>query len=295
MEHQRKLKTYFGSALLSLLPIHSAFALDPNLPPAGNFDLSGWKLTLPISENSYFGSGSDDDAAEIESGRDDDGSTCTDGDDSLLPLDEGFYDSTYFYTGSDGAMVFNVPLVDETSSTYIRSELREMYNWSPCDDIDNVNWELDANTTHRLSATLRVTDYYEDDSQTVVGQIHATDSSYALLKMQWDGPGDDVRALLTQNATSGGSTYIAFDEIIPGTDDWSYDISIQYDTLTISVSYNGITQTETVIIGSSTDEYGLDENWLTENFYFKAGNYAQTDKTNDGQFTVEFTELSVSH
>ena len=56
--------------------------LNPSLPPSGNFQLTGWNLTLP---------------------------TGTQGDPTVIPTSQlaSGYTSPYFYTGPDGAMVFS--------------------------------------------------------------------------------------------------------------------------------------------------------------------------------------------
>lgn len=258
--------------------------LDPSLPPSGNFDLSQWKITLPTSKNDYFGSGGSA-AAEIQPDQ------CSNSLYTGNGLDEGFEDYDYFYTGSDGAMVFVTPLTGgavTTNTSYVRSELRELYNWSPCDSDGAANWAPSGK--HVLRGTLRVTDYETSDPQTVVGQIHAKESSYALVKLQWDGPNKDVRAIINKSASSGGSFSLDFG-LIPGTDEWSYIIELEDDTVTISVTLGNQTETRSVRFG----EGGMSTDWLNHVYYFKAGNYAQADKDSGGNFEVRFTELSATH
>lgn len=255
------------------------------VPPSGNFDLSQWKLTLPVSKTSYFGSGGSS-AAEILPGENCNVSGFT-GD----PLDDGYEDSNYFYTGSDGTMVFETPLsggASTISSSYVRSELRELYDWSPCEDDGAANWSPSG--THVLSGTLKVVDYYAADPQTVVGQIHAKNSDKALLKLQWDGPTKDIRAIVNANPTSGNPFSIDFG-LIPGTDEWSYVITLDDGTMTIAVTYNGTTVTESVTFGSGS----MSSDWDNHAYYFKAGNYAQADKNSGGNFEVRFSALNTSH
>lgn len=257
----------------------------PTVPPSGNFDLSQWKLTLPVSKTSYFGSGGSS-TAEILPGENCNVSGFT-GD----PLDDGYEDSNYFYTGSDGTMVFETPLsggASTISSSYVRSELRELYDWSPCEDDGAANWSPSG--THVLSGTLKVVDYYAADPQTVVGQIHAKNSDKALLKLQWDGPTQDIRAIVNANPTSGNPFSIDFG-LIPGTDEWSYVITLDDGTMTIAVTYNGTTVTESVTFGSGS----MSSDWNNHVYYFKAGNYAQADKNSGGNFEVRFSALNTSH
>jgi hypothetical protein len=80
-------------------------ALNPAADPSGNFDLSNWKITLPVDQSgTIIGT-----AQEIK---------------SL----SGYQDLNYFYTGADGAMVFRAAVDGATTSgsKYARSELREM-------------------------------------------------------------------------------------------------------------------------------------------------------------------------
>ena len=80
------------------LAVVSVPALDPSQPPGGNFDLSHWKLTLP-----------DAGASDIVSAQ----------------LESGFNESSFFYTGPDGAMVFWCPVtggVTDGAMIYMNKE-----------------------------------------------------------------------------------------------------------------------------------------------------------------------------
>jgi len=256
---------------------------NPGDPPSDNFNLSKWKLTLPVTKNAYYGSGGSS-AAEVKPGN------CN-GSNNVTSLDRGYEDASYFYTASDGTMAFVTPLVGGGStptSSYVRSELRELYDWNPCDSDSAANWTPSGK--HTLSATLRVADYYNSDPQTVVGQIHAKDSSKALLKLQWDGPTKDIRAIVNEDPDSGNPFSLDFG-LIPGTSDWSYVITQDGDKLSISVTYNGNTVTKSVTFGSG----GMSTKWRNHEYYFKAGNYAQADKSSGGRFEVRFSALNVTH
>jgi len=81
--------------------------LNPILPPSGNFELIDWKLQNHID--------GDNDGRSDEIDEED--------------VANGFYDSDYFYTATDGGMVFRVPVVGAKTSTntsFTRTELREM-------------------------------------------------------------------------------------------------------------------------------------------------------------------------
>ena len=62
-------------------------ALNSSVAPSGNFDLSNWKITLPVDAGGGFGGT----AMEVK---------------QL----SGYQHSQYFYTSSDGAMTFVAPV-----------------------------------------------------------------------------------------------------------------------------------------------------------------------------------------
>ena len=250
--------------------------LDPNLAPSGNFDLNQWKLTLPVSKSFYFGSGGSS-AAEILP----DGEGAAD-----TPLNNGYTDQAYFYTGSDGAMVFRTPLsggATTTNSRYVRSELRELYNWQAGQSTSTANWQNEG--THILEGTCRVAEYYGADPQTVVGQIHAKNSSKALVKLQWDGPNKRVRAIVNKDPDSGNPFSLNFEEV--GTNQFSYKLMVKDNKVTITVENT----THSVTFGQG----GMSSKWDNHEYYFKAGNYAQADKDSGGVFEVHFYDLKVTH
>jgi len=251
--------------------------LDPSKPPSGNFNLNAWKLTLPVSQDSYFGSGGSS-AAEI----------LPDGDSgpAVTALNQGFEDSDYFFTAANGTMSFRTPLsggATTTNTSYVRTELRELYNWTSGQSTSTANWDNEG--SHILEATLSVVEYWPDDPQTVVGQIHAMDSSKALVKLQWDGPDLPVRAIINEDPVSGNPFSLTFGVV--GTNEFSYVISLVGNTMTITV--NGISQSVTF----GVDNMSLD--WDNQVYYFKAGSYPQADKSGGGLFEVQFSSLNVTH
>ncbi|WP_159268670.1 polysaccharide lyase family 7 protein [Zhongshania aliphaticivorans] len=258
---------------------------EASTPPSENFDLKQWKITLPVSKNYYFGS-DDQSAAEILPGE-----NCNTSHYLGQPLDSGYQDKNYFYSSSKGAMIFKVPLIggaSTISSKYVRSELRELYNWQPCGDDSTANWS--SNGSHSLSATLKVVDYYAEDPQTVVGQIHAKNSEKALLKLQWDGPSAALRAIINTDPSHGNPFSIDMG-LIPGSKEWRYLITLENNTLTISVTGDEATVSKSVTFGSQ----GMSGDWRNHVFYFKAGNYVQADKYSGGNFEVHFSNLHISH
>ena len=157
---------------MSAAVVAPALALDPALPPGGNFDLSHWKITLP-------------DAVASEK--------------SPVQLAAGFTNE-FFYTGPDGAMVFWCPVngAPTSGSSYPRSELRQLIN--PGDD--NVNWT--GHGTHILTAQCRVTRQPPASKKVIIGQIHGFDAE-PLIKLQSNN--GRIQALV-KTAPSGGADVI---------------------------------------------------------------------------------------
>jgi hypothetical protein len=129
-------------------------ALNSSVAPSGNFDLSNWKITLPVDSNGRF-SGT---AMEVK---------------NL----SGYQHSKYFYTAADGAMTFVAPVEGATTSgsSYARSELREMNGTA------NAAWNLQ--TGGFMSATLEVDAAPNRDGtggKIVVGQIMARTTNWSV-------------------------------------------------------------------------------------------------------------------
>ena len=133
-----------GSQEVTAAATTAVSTLNPDLPPSGNFDLSHWNLTLPTGSSGH---------PNVIST-----STLT-----------GGYTSQYFYTGTDGAMVFWCPVTGVTTSgsTYPRTELRETNS-----DGSKYNWNVKDGTA-TLSATVAV-NQVPSSGRVVIGQIHDT-------------------------------------------------------------------------------------------------------------------------
>lgn len=120
-----------------------AFGLNPALSPSENFDLSDWKVQLPVNDDGEFTTtGRNDRSDQIEDYDLDD--NCSDPNYSngfLLLSDAADYsgcENRFFFTGPDGGMVLRSPPIGATTSynatsdtnpanrSYPRSELREM-------------------------------------------------------------------------------------------------------------------------------------------------------------------------
>lgn len=241
----------------------SSSTLNPNLPPSGNFDLSHWRLTLPT------GTAGNPDTI------------------STSRLVSG-YTSQYFYTGSDGAMVFWCPVTGVTTSgsSYPRTELREtmsdgsVYNWSPTAGTATLNATLALN---RVPSTGKVT----------VGQIlgvgtgGTTSGPLITLVYKYDftiGTGILEAAV---RSTPGGTTTTHYTVAtgIPLNTKFSYQIQVRPD-MTLSVQINGVTKYSAPI----------DPSWTSQGMYFKAGDYVQDNVgTSTEGARVSFYSLFVAH
>jgi hypothetical protein len=223
--------------------------LNPALPPGGNFDLTHWYLGLPDTGSSSI------QPSALEAG----------------------YTSDYFYTGSDGAMVFWAPVNGGTTSgsTYPRSELRELI--AGTDNSTAINWY--ATGTHVLTAECRVMQV-PSTGKVIIGQIHG--GSTPLCKIYYSN-GTIYTRVHTQ-PTGGTENQYEFGASALNTP-ISYELRVEEGILTMTV--NGTTHVFDFVTGS---------NWGTAQFYFKAGSYCQD---NVGQSTegarVGFYALSVNH
>jgi poly(beta-D-mannuronate) lyase len=150
----------------------SQYNLDPNAAPGQNFDLLTWALDTPRTDP---GDGFSLRASERE-------------------LNNGFVDPDYFYTASDGGMVFKATIFGAKTSantSFTRSELREMLRKGDTristQGVNLNNWILGyqpqppqavGGRGGLLQATLKVDKATTTGSQlhtgrVVIGQIHA--------------------------------------------------------------------------------------------------------------------------
>ncbi len=228
-------------------------------PPSGNFDLSHWKLTLPVDPD---GAG-DGKATEIQA----------------TELAAGFTHADYFHTGADGEIVFWCPVngARTENTDYPRCELREVID--PADD--NAAWA--AAGTHVLEARCRVMEV-PSSLKVIIGQIHSySGKARPLIKLQFYK--GRIEALVKEGPEKGKDIKLTWPSV--GLDkDFKYEIKIENGLLSITV--NGETQTQNV--------YENDPEWEQQTFYFKAGVYPQD---NEGPETegarVSFSELKVTH
>jgi hypothetical protein len=186
------------------------------------------------------------------------------------------YTSQFFYTGTDGAMVFWCPVVGAATAnaTAPRTELRELINGYDA----TVNWSLDG--THVLRAQCRVTQQ-PDSGAVIIGQIHGYPSP-RLVKLQYDN--GLVQAYIKNTVSGSGDT--KFNWTVSTNAALDYEIKVVDGVVFITV--NGVTRSHDLLAGDST--------WGTIAYYFKAGAYLQD---NSGPVTeggrVSFYQLSATH
>ncbi|HUI05467.1 MAG TPA: polysaccharide lyase family 7 protein [Verrucomicrobiae bacterium] len=235
-------------------------ALDPSQPPGGNFDLSHWKLTLPVDSSG----GTNGTATEIPTAQ----------------LVAGYTNAAYFYTGADGAMVFWCPVTGATTSgsDYPRTELRELLN--PSDS--SVNWV--GYGTHLMDAQCQMIQV-PSTKKVIIGQIHGyTGAARPLLKLQYNN--GTIDALVKESPNSDTDTHFPFPSNVGLSNNITYQIKMADGLLSMVV--NGSTQ--------SVNVFQTDPAWTNQTLYFKAGNYCQD---NSGPSTegalVSFYALTVNH
>lgn len=214
------------------------FSQNTASPPGASFDLSAWKLqTLKEEDGSFF---------EVKN-----------------TSELATHSSNFFYTDpSDGAMVFRVPSNGGTTSSgtnYPRVELRQL--------LDAGNWKLSDTNEHFLTTKCKVIEVAQVKPQTVIGQIHGSESNSELLKLRWTGyrPGECfVEARFQTNDNVGSEYGVKLATGLSLGDMIEYTITMKQGLVTITVNGNSATQTYT------TQFYGT-----TDHYYFKAGNYIQ--------------------
>ena len=278
-------------------------SLDPDRAPSENFDLSTWKLSIPINEG-------DGTATDI----------------SVSELNSGYENSSFFYTASDGGMVFKCPVAGYKTSlntNYTRVELREMLRGTDTSistqGVNQNNWvfgtapQEDKNAAAaydgEMNATLAVnhvttTGNSSHIGRVIIGQIHANSDEpvriyYRKLRDNnlgsiyfahepTDGNGSEQwhemigsRSNNANNPTDG----IALDEI------FSYRIKVVGDNLTVTIIRDGKPDVvNTINMANSGFNVG------GQYMYFKAGVYHVNNSGNDDDYAqATFYALEKSH
>ncbi|WP_279306643.1 polysaccharide lyase family 7 protein [Microvirga solisilvae] len=238
--------------------------LNPAYVPSRNFNLANWKITLPIDRYGHF-SGT---AVEVK---------------NL----SGYRNSKYFYTGSDGAMVFTAPVEGATTSgsRFARSELREMKG------TERAAWTLKQGGS--MTATLEVdkvpTLFNGKGGKIVIGQIHG--QSDELVRLYWEN-----NTVYFKNEKAGPrNAELRFDlknalgqmPNISRNEKFTYKISAKGDDLKVAIYADGKVY---------TSQTHINRTWNKDTFYFKAGAYLGVNETQGrGIGQTSFYSLSFSH
>ena len=276
----RRLRFVLATAVLLAGLLPRVCALDPALPPSGNFDLTHWKLHLPVNK----AGGADGAAASIAPAGQPNGLRGA----SRPPL---------FFTARDGAMVLFCPAQGARTATtkFPRCELREMID--PANEA--VNWTLDGR--HVLEATCRVTQL-STAGATYIGQIHGVTatggSAYPFVKLKFErvAGGYHIRALCKRDASHDDDDTMIF----PGVNaelnkDITYAIIANERTLKVVV--DGVTGIIPQKTANADGSYASSPSWAEQSllFYFKAGNYNQDSSRDASACSVQFYVLNANH
>lgn len=288
------------------------FDLDPNAAPWENFDLSDWALDAPNPDPEDGLSARTDDAAFANG--------------QLFPGSEPF-----FFTGSDGAMVFKSIVSGARTSqntSYGRSELREMLRAGDTSistrGVNGNNWALDHQPENpdiaarggTLTATLSIDQVTSSGSsgqvgRVIIGQIHAEDDEplrlyYRKLPNNTKGSiyavheirgGDDINVDIIGSRSNSAPD--------PVDDGISLGELFSYEVINIGADIEIIIRRgdkDGEIIGQHTFEmdtivpggsgYDVVDEWM----YFKAGAYSQNNTGWANDFDqVRFYRLENSH
>ena len=275
-------------------------------PPSSNFDLSGWKLSIPTDSD---GNGKSDDIDEAK-------------------LSHGFQHDEYFFTGSDGGMVFKAPIKGFKTSkntSYTRTELREMLrrgdksiNTKNDSGIPNKNnWVLSSAPSDAqelagavdgiLEATLAVnyvttTGSSDQVGRVIIGQIHAkSDEPIRLYYRKLPG---NTRGSIYAAHEPAGKKDMYFD-LLGGrnskddpTDGFALDEKFSYRIeaagnklhVTIRDSDGAVRAKKTIDMSDSN--YDRPDDYL----YFKAGVYNQNKSGRaDDYVQATFYKLTATH
>ncbi len=284
-----------------------AFGLSPSVPPSENFDLSTWKIQLPTNDDGGL-TGSDNKnigEAELNSG----------------------YEDEYFFTGTDGAMVFRTPVTGATTSSgtrYTRTELREMLRAGDTSistqGVNKNNWVLSSAPDSNLAAaggvdgvltvTMAVNDVIETAGENfqrgriIIGQIHGDDDEPIRLYYR-KLPGNTHGSIYAAHEIFGGEDI--YYEIIGSRDNdaanpangilldqlFTYEIRANGERIEVIITRDDIQIGQTVI---DLSESGYENDWM----YFKAGlyqlaSYANNTSGSDEVSQVSIYELSTTH
>jgi hypothetical protein len=226
--------------------------LDPTKPPSANFDLTYWYLGVPISADGRLGDNID--SAEIQT------PDLSSADYYSREPYKSLY-SRFFYSGTDGAMVFEVPHDGANTSGAPRCELRETHP-----DGSHFNWTPDSNGgVHTLDGVCAINAIGK--GKISFGQIHAKSINVPTVMLRYDNTeSPPVIYVTVKHNADAKSPRTRFDFPAVGLDEpISYQLKMEYTGTSVmfSCTVNGDTRTTEMTARV----------WLTATQYFKAGNY----------------------
>ncbi|WP_445773807.1 polysaccharide lyase family 7 protein [Shewanella sp.] len=293
-----------GQDVSDTLPNNSGNAVTDDCIDCG-WNINQWKLTLPVSQDDYYGTGGSS-AAELIPAECSGKETLTN-DTSL----EYFWRET-----SPDELHFKVNL-DEVGATtdnssYVRSELRELRYFDTenrCSS-SHQNWFITGE--HQLSARLNIAQYPSITGvapKVVLGQVHGYEIKQALVKLLWEGDDKPVRVILNDSFAQDNQTCSDCQSfsinlgVAKAYEQWQYRISVNKQGIELQTSVAGVDTIKTLkwgeaVLANDGNYYTLSKNWLNESYYFKAGIYPQihVDSAYSNQvFEVGFSKITVTH
>lgn len=283
--------------------------LDASKAPSSNFDLLDWYLSVPLDEGDGF-------ATSIK--------------ENELAAS---YEDEFFYTGTDGGMVFYTPVKGyktSDSTKFVRTELREMLrrgdtsystsgkgnNWA-FSSIDSDDQEDFGGIDGKLSATLainHVTTTSDDETQVgrlVVGQIHAKSNEPIRLyyhKLPDNKNGAIYFAHETSKSDGGDETwYNLVGDMVKSNGDLN-DTSNPSDGIPLNEEFSYDIEVDgddlKVTITQDGKQIGYKKISMADSgyddasnyMYFKAGVYLQDNTSDDDDYAkVTFYKLENTH
>jgi hypothetical protein len=238
--------------------------------PSQSFDLSAYKLTLPIDKNGGAGgtNGIEYPAESI----------------SNTDLLAGFVDD-FFYVDSSGHLVHTAPsngavTTPGSGSDHTRSELRELYT-GPGADPTNYTWNSNIGGT--LTGVVMVNSVSANSDVATFGQIHGLDGPFVAIGYR--PAKGTITGLIYPTYTSTKSNIYTL------ASGYSLNQVIHY-----SISYSGNTVTFTV--DGNTQSFSVDSSWAGTQVYISHGAYHTAPNTGNpagDQTQVSFLSFSISH
>ena len=261
----RRLAPLLFAAAATLLSTAPAVRADlvSTVSPAQNFDMSHWKLTVPVDRSG----GVTGEAMEMSSAQ--------------LMAAPG-YSAKWFRTASNGALNMEAAINGATTSgsSFPRSELREQMIAGS----DSANWYAAGNAV--LEAQLTINEVPSATGKIVVGQIHGVDA-VPLVKLRYvytaSGGGKlDALVKATPSSTSDISYRLASN--LPLKTRFDYRIAVSRGVMTLSVNNEPPVQ------------HVISSQWASTGLYFKAGAYVQANGSSSTDIgRVTFYRLAASH